>query len=130
MIDPNVILFANEAFYAACNNGDIDAMDRLWARQTRAVCIHPGWRALTTREDIIQSWRDIFSNQQMQIECHEPVVVFQPEVFSVVCYEQLPQGWLVATNSFVLEDGEPRMCHHQAGQCMDPPQAIERPVPQ
>ncbi len=132
MIDPNVILFANEAFYAAFNNRDIEAMDNLWARHTPPVCIHPGWSALTDRRAIIQSWKDIFGNQDVdpQIYCHEPMVLYQQDIFSVICYEQLPQGWLMATNNFVMEDGEPRIFHHQASQCMDPPEVTELPQPQ
>jgi len=132
VIDPNVILFANEAFYAAFNNRDLEAMDRLWSRHTPPVCIHPGWSALTDRNEIMQSWHDIFGNQEVdpQITCHEATVLYQQNIFSVLCFEELPQGWLIATNNFVMEDGEPRIFHHQASQCMNPPEVTEAPRPQ
>lgn len=132
MIDPNVILFANEAFYIAINSRDIAAMERLWARHTPPACIHPGWRPLTDRNAILQSWRDILGNEEgaPEIQCHEPFVLYQQDIFSVLCYEQLPQGWLTATNNFVIEDGDPKIFHHQASQCIEPPEVGTPPRPQ
>ena len=132
MVDPNIILFANEAFYVAFKGRDMEAMERLWAKHTPPVCIHPGWRALTDRASIMKSWQDIFDNQQgvPDIDCFDPVVLYQKDIFSVLCFERLPQGWLVATNNFVMEDGQPRIFHHQASQCVDPPEVAEPPTPQ
>lgn len=132
MINPNVILFANDAFYVAFNSRDAEAMENLWARHTPPVCIHPGWSALTNRNEILQSWRDIFDNQEVnpQIQCHHPQLLYQKDIFSVLCFEELPQGWLVATNNFVMEDGEPRIFHHQASPCSNPPEANEPARPQ
>ena len=124
MIDPAIVLFANEAFYLAFNTRDLDAMDSLWSRHTPPVCIHPGWSGLFGRDEIMISWRDIFENQQVEsvIVCHEPRVLFQGDVMSVICYEQLSQGWLVATNNFVVENEEVRIFHHQASQCVNAPE--------
>jgi len=41
--DIQAALFANEAFYRAFADRDIDAMDALWARGEPVLCIHPGW---------------------------------------------------------------------------------------
>lgn len=127
MLDPAVVLFANDAFYIAFNNRDFEAMEALWSREAPAVCIHPGWRPLVTRDDILDSWREIFGNADgaTGISTHAPRVVSQATLHTVVCYEQLPGGWLVATNIFVMEAGELRMIHHQAGQCMNPPDLDE-----
>ncbi len=126
MPDPAVILFANDAFYLAFNTRDINVMERLWAQQTSPVCIHPGWGPMFDREEIITSWRDIFSggDGEFKIECHAPVVVPQGGLYSVVCYEELAGGWLSATNTFVIEEGEPRICFHQASPCANPPDEI------
>jgi hypothetical protein len=40
--DREQVLFANEAFYRAFADRDIDAMDALWARGEPVLCIHPG----------------------------------------------------------------------------------------
>jgi hypothetical protein len=123
MVDPAVVLFANDAFYLAFNHRDLAAMDEIWARQTPTACIHPGWHCLIDREEIMQSWSDILGNESApDISCHGARVLFQGDVTSVICFEQLEEGWLVATNNFIWEDGELRLCHHQASQCLNPPE--------
>ncbi|XOV89065.1 MAG: nuclear transport factor 2 family protein [Pseudomonadota bacterium] len=132
MVDPNLILFANEKFYAAFNARDINLMENLWSRHTPPVCIHPGWSALFNRNEILQSWKDIFENQDVEprISCHEPRLLYQQDIFSVICFERLTQGWLVATNNFVLESNEVRLFHHQASQCLNPPSVVHTERPQ
>ena len=127
--DPAIVEFANDTFYLAFNSRDIGEMDRLWSIDYPTVCVHPGWAPLFGREDIMESWESIFSGQgdSNQIICHEPRVLPLGDVFSVVCYEQLQSGWLVATNNFVIEAGVARIVHHQAGQCMDPPELVHEP---
>ena len=126
-VDPAVVEFANDAFYLAFNSKDIDQMERLWAEEISSVCIHPGWGPLFGRDDILSSWQSIFAGQtaENQILCVDPRVVVQGDVYSVLCYERLPAGWLMATNNFMLENGIVRMVHHQAGQCMDPPESVQ-----
>lgn len=132
MTDPAIVLFANEAFYLAFNTRDFEAMDALWSKNIPPVCIHPGWTGLFSRDEIMSSWREIFDNQQAEsvIVCHEPRVLFQGDIMSVICYEQLSQGWLVATNNFVVENEEVRIFHHQASQCMNAPEIsdIGKPI--
>ena len=38
------VLAANEAFYRAFDDGDREAMRRLWASRAPVVCVHPGRR--------------------------------------------------------------------------------------
>jgi len=122
---PNEALFANEAFYLAFAQGDMEAMDALWSRREQLVCIHPGWAALTGREEVLESWERILGNSD------QPKVSFygaQPLTLdatsgtvAVVCYEVLPGSVLVAMNLFVEESGQPRLVHHQSGPCASPP---------
>lgn len=128
-IDPAVIEFANEAFYLAFNNRDMKQMADIWAVEYPSVCIHPGWAPLFGREDILQSWESIFAGQPegSTIFCHGARVLQQDDLYSVICYEQLPGGWLVATNNFVVEAGDARLVHHQASQCMEPPE-VDQPA--
>lgn len=127
-LDHAVVDFANDAFYLAFNHRDIAEMERLWAETAPVVCIHPGWQPLTDRAEIIDSWQRIFENQgDQQIICHPFKTLLQGDVYSVLCYEQLGQSWFIATNNFLVESGEVRLIHHQAGQCMDPPD-IETPL--
>ena len=127
IVDPAVIQFANDNFYLAFNSRDAVQMSGLWTEDYPCVCIHPGWAPLLGRDEILESWDNIFSGQEpgIQIVCHSPRVLVQGDLFSVICYEQLPAGWLVATNNFVMEAGSVRMVHHQASQCMVPPELDE-----
>lgn len=124
------ILFANDAFYVAFSKRDYEAMDRVWARHAPVVCIHPGWPALTGRAEIMLSWKRILENPSTsRIRSYNAQVVMQGHIASVVCYEEVADAVLVATNNFVHEEGEIRMIHHQAGQCVNPPPPEDKMPP-
>ncbi len=119
---PEHVLFANDAFYLAFRERDLDAMERLWSRNVPVICIHPGWNPLTSRVEIMASWQAILGNPDApRVQCYGGRVFQQGDIASVVCYEQLEGGILVATNNFVMEDDEPKLVHHQASDCADPP---------
>jgi hypothetical protein len=128
-IDPAIIEFANDALYVAFNARDLQGMAQLWAAESPTVCIHPGWGPLFGRDEILRSWEEIFSSQPegANVQCFSPRVLTRGQQYSVVCYEQLPAGWLVATNNFVIEAGAAKIVHHQASQCMNPPE-LTKPV--
>ena len=128
-VDPAVIEFANDTFYMAFNNWDLRQMSDLWALDFPCVCIHPGWAPLLGRKEVLESWETIFAGQEagLRIVCHSPRVFPLADLYSVICYEQLSAGWLVATNIFVMEAGNIRLVHHQASQCMEPPE-IDVPI--
>jgi hypothetical protein len=115
MSDRDAVLFANEAFYLAFAERDLDAMDSVWAEGVPVTCIHPGWDAIDDRDEIMQSWRAILvGSSPPDIQCRAPRVSFYGEMASVVCYEEIDGGYLIATNLFVREHGRWRMVHHQA----------------
>ena len=115
-------LFANEAFYLAFSEKSIDAMDRVWAKQWPTLCIHPGWHALTERDEIIDKWQMILTNpEQPGIDFYNATAHSVGEVVYVTCYERLVGSVCVATNGFIEEDDEFVMFHHQAGPCASPP---------
>lgn len=58
------MLAANEAFYAAFERRDLDAMSDLWERSERAVCTHPGWATLRGWGPIASSFMALFHNSQ------------------------------------------------------------------
>lgn len=122
-MDPNIALFANDAFYLAFAAGDAEAMDRLWARTHAVSCIHPGWPALFGREAVMGSWQRILGNPDAPtVRMHNARAVLVERVANVICYEAIGGQTLVATNTFVMEDGEARLVHHQAGPCADAPE--------
>jgi hypothetical protein len=121
-MDAATALFANEAFYLAFSHHDYDAMDRLWARLSPVVCIHPGWPALTERDSIMVSWKNILQNPVTGVVTpHHARALVYGRVATVVCYEEVQGDMLVATNTFLFESGQIRMVYHQASPCSDPP---------
>jgi hypothetical protein len=46
------VIKANEAFYSAFRNRDMEAMDAIWARNDEVAVIHPGWPGISGRERI------------------------------------------------------------------------------
>ncbi len=130
MSEHAAVLFANDAFYVAFATRDAEAMDALWARQGPVTCIHPGWAALSGRREVMLSWQAILANPDApKIQCRSAVAHVHGDSAYVVCYEVLEQGFLVATNVFVREDGAWRMVHHQAGATPPPPEDDE-PAPE
>jgi hypothetical protein len=116
MSDREAVLFANEAFYLAFQARDMAAMDDAWAREAPVTCIHPGWSVLAGREPVMDSWRGIFEDGNAPaIECRAPRVFQYDDAATVLCFEAVGGGFLIASNVFVRERGRWKMVHHQAG---------------
>lgn len=115
MSDRDAVLFANDAFYLCFASGDADGMDRLWAEDAPVTCIHPGWEALSGRAAVVDSWRSIITAGAPAIRCRGAEVQLYGEAATVLCFEEMEGGFLIATNIFVREDGSWKMVHHQAG---------------
>jgi hypothetical protein len=119
--DKQAVLFANDAFYQAFADGDFAAMDAAWARTAPIACIHPGWELISGREEVMESWRAILeSANRPKIRIHGARAFVHRDMAFVVCYEALDQGFLIATNVFVRENGTWLMVHHQAGPTAPP----------
>ena len=116
MSDRDALLFANEVFYRAFSDGDLNTLNGLWAVQGPVACIHPGWPALTDRESIMNSFQSIIEGPSPPIiECRAAhPMIFDP-IGIVLCYEIIDQQTLVATNVFRHEGSIWTMIHHQAG---------------
>jgi hypothetical protein len=116
MSDEQAVLDANRAFYAAFAERDMAAMERIWAAEEPVSCIHPGWSPLFGRAPVIESWAAILTDPGApEISCGEETAILQGISALVVCREILPQGHLLASNWFVLENGAWRLTHHHAG---------------
>jgi hypothetical protein len=110
------LIAANAAFYSAFSAQDAEAMDALWSKDGPVACIHPGWGALSERRRIMESWQAIFDSPNAPaIVCLAPRAYDLGEVGFVICYEQLGETCLIATNVFARRDGAWKMVHHQAG---------------
>ncbi len=110
------VLEANEAFYAAFNHKDVEAMEAAWAGSFEVTCIHPGWNVLQGREPVLESWRTILTNpQQPRIVVGGARVTLMGNVAVVICRELVAGSPLAATNIFTLETGLWKLMHHQSG---------------
>lgn len=125
------VLFANDAFYLAFAGRDMAAMDDVWAKKAPVSCVHPGWAPINERAEVMESWRAILTGPAApKIACAGPTVRIAGEVAWVVCHEVLDQGFLVATNIFVREDGRWKIIHHQAGAAPPPNAETDQPPPE
>ena len=115
MDDPEAALAANRAFYRAFNDGDVDAMDAIWARSSPVFCVHPGWNLLEGRDAIIESWRRILSdgNQPRVVTGGENAQILGDAAI-VLCREFVAGTPLTATNLYVLEDNAWKIAHHHS----------------
>ena len=130
MEDMEAVLAANDTFYRAFADGDVEAMDALWADDAPVACIHPGWNALTEREAIMESWRAILeSSGRPAIRRHGERVFLHGDSALVICYEIIPQGYLVATNVFLRGRAGWAMVHHHAGPTPTPAAEDDRDEP-
>lgn len=90
-------------------------MSSVWAEGVPTVCIHPGWRPVRGREQILASWKAIFSHDDSPaIRCEVPTVTLLENTASVVCRERIGNSILVATNLFARENTRWVLVHHHA----------------
>jgi hypothetical protein len=116
MTTQTAVLEANERFYQAFNTKDLALMDVVWAREHAVTCVHPGWNLLEGRQDVLESWRNILANpNQARIVAGGANVTLIGDLAIVVCRELVAGSPLIATNLFVMENGEWLLLHHQSG---------------
>ena len=90
-------------------------MDALWAKGREVACIHPGWDALRGRVRVMASWHAILGGKGgPKITCSGATAHILGESAFVVCHEIIEGTRLIATNTFVREEGAWRIVHHQA----------------
>ncbi len=114
-----LVEFANDAFYSAFNTRNFEQMCNLWSDLEASTCIHPGWQPLMGRKLILNSWKQIFENQPSNFVITHHIIKTQTQgsLFSILCYEELADVWMVATNNYMFEKDHVRMVHHQASPC-------------
>ncbi len=113
--DAIAALRANAAFYAAIADGDIQAMDNVWARDEPVLCIHPGGPPLQGRIAVMASWADLFQGGAPPISFSRDSVSLIRGLAFVNCIEHLGESVLSASNTLVWEAGDWRLVQHTAG---------------
>ena len=117
------VLAANQRFYQALEELDLDAMDAVWLHEEWVACVHPGWELLTGWEEIREAWQRIFANtKRMKVAVANVTVRVEGHAAWVNCIEQVTSGfekgfstaWVQATNIYVERNGDWRLVHHHA----------------
>jgi ketosteroid isomerase-like protein len=115
------LLDANEAFYAAFEGRDLDAMSALWLHEDHVACTHPGWATLRGWPAVAASWFALFQGDHpMQFILTNLVAHERGEVGWVTLDENLIAGTqaqtVAATNLFTRVGGAWRLVlHHGSG---------------
>jgi uncharacterized protein (TIGR02246 family) len=114
---------ANDAFYQALSDGDMEAMSEIWFPADWAECVHPGWTALYGWEAIRESWRLILGGGgRLHVTAMDPRVRLVGDVAWVSCAERITAtdgdeihtSAAQAFNLFVRHDGRWRLAVHHA----------------
>jgi ketosteroid isomerase-like protein len=104
MSERDLVIEANRAFYRAFESLDLEQMERVWLRDPKIVCIHPGWGMLNGWGPIMTSWERIFDSAfEMKFEVREAEVIVSADLAVVVTEENLTQrGYDGVSRSQVL----------------------------
>lgn len=114
-MSPEALLIdTNDMFYRILRSGDYPEMDRLWSHHRQVCCTHPGRPMLVGRGAVMDSWRLILMNNPPIIWPGDPRPVITGRSAFVLTIERIEGAELMASNGYVLEDGEWRMINHQA----------------
>ncbi len=117
------VFAANQRFYQALEEMDIEEMDTVWLHEDWVACVHPGWELLEGWEAIRESWVRIFENtRRMKVGVSNVTVRVEGETAWVNCIEQVTSSyetgfstaWVQATNIYVMRDDLWRLAHHHA----------------
>jgi hypothetical protein len=117
----DLVLAANQAFYDAHEQRDLQAMGAVWEHSDRAVCVHPGWPILRTWPVVLASWQRILGGpgRNQFIVTNTSVTVVEgvtEDVAWVTLDENLVEGQvagtIAATNMFVRTGGAWLLVHH------------------
>ena len=110
------VLSANDDFYKAFNNADMEMMENLWSTEQQVSVVHPGWDLLTGLGEVLMSWRQILKNSTFKsVSCDNVWVNMMDNIANVICLEHLDEVELIATNIFSLDNQIWKIIHHQAG---------------
>ncbi len=114
---------AEDTFYDALEEGDLDKMMKAWADSEEIVCIQPLREQVQGRREVRQSWQEVFaSGANIEIEIHHKQWVEAPEVAIHIVHEQLVFNGdrmrlpppLIATNVYLKNELGWRMVLHHA----------------
>jgi ketosteroid isomerase-like protein len=118
--DQAAVRAANQAFYAAFEARDLDAMSDVWEHGDRVTCTHPGWRTLRGWGAVSGSWFALFGGPSpLQFILTNEVVSVSGDAAWVTVDENLISadggGTVAALNLFLRSEGRWWLVSHHGG---------------
>jgi ketosteroid isomerase-like protein len=131
---------ANERFYRALEQADLEAMSDVWLHADWVKCVHPGWDLIVGWELVRESWQRIFDGSTgMRVAATDVEIKVAGDFALVSCYEVLAifldssrppvSARTTATNLFQRVTGQWRMIHHHASQAPGAPMVNDQSTP-
>lgn len=118
---------AQDAFYLAFEQNDLNAMMQVWDESADVLCVHPMAQALHGRDAVAIGWHEIFqggAGMRFTIETLERYTMQDLVVFIVNEHIAISSGKpvapMVATNIYRQSAEGWRMVMHQAGPAPSP----------
>ncbi|KAK3226247.1 hypothetical protein Dsin_006109 [Dipteronia sinensis] len=115
------VLAANARFYDSFKNGDLAAMQNLWAKGDNVCCVHPGASGISGYDDVMESWEVVWMNYEfpLAISLKDIRVHVRGNVGYVTCIELVRTrggswGGQFAINVFEKIDDQWFIFIHQA----------------
>ena len=111
------VIAANQSFYDAHEQRDLDAMRDVWEQTARVACVHPGWPILRGWPAVEESWRRIFAGPgRNQFILTYRAVTVAGDIAWVTLDENLvagiTAGTIAATNMYVRDSGSWKLVLH------------------
>ena len=93
MSDVEDVTAVHEAFYAAVEQADPEAMAALWDDGDDVFCVHPGWSPLHGRSKVLRSWSAIMAGtQELHFLLTDVRVRVDGDTAVVTCTENILTG--------------------------------------
>jgi ketosteroid isomerase-like protein len=128
---------AENQFYEALRDGDLERLMAVWADDEDVVCVHPGGSRLVGHPGVRATFEAVFSNGPVAVQPErvhrvhsmDSAVHSVLERIEVVTAEGPRTGWVVATNVYHKTTQGWRMVVHHAspGTVDEAPDAGEAP---
>ena len=120
---------AEDAFYDALDEGDMDTMRALWDDADEVICLLPMMPVTVGRQTTLQSWEPLLGGQaKIDIEVHHLRWIETPEMAIHVVEEKVTvagqprqQPPMYATNLYRKREDGWRMIMHQNSPTPPPP---------
>ena len=120
---------ANQLFYDAYRERDINAMAKVWLHSPHARCIHPSWELVVGWKDIRESWVELFRSiehadfqlEDVHIEIAGRIAWVNQLAYATLHTDdgEVISASAITTNLFELSEGSWRLTLHHSSSFID-----------